>query len=73
MHGLRHYFAWGLIAEGGRRDVQRALGHKWPSVTLNTYSHLWPTAEDSTRQASGLLVAEALGLAGTTALEDEAQ
>ena len=74
IHSLRHYFASGLIADGcDVVTVQRALGHKSPSVTLNTYSHLWPTAEDKTRQASSLLVAEALGLAGTTALEDEAQ
>ena len=43
--------------------VQRALGHKSPSVTLDTYSHLWPTAEDRTRASSGRLAASALGLA----------
>jgi len=63
LHSLRHYFASGLIAEGcDVVTVQRALGHKSPSVTLNTYSHLWPTAEDKTRQASGRLAAEALHL-----------
>jgi integrase len=63
LHSLRHYYASGLIADGcDVVTVQRALGHKSPSVTLNTYSHLWPTAEDRTRQASGRLAAEALGL-----------
>lgn len=64
IHSLRHYFASGLIAEGcDVVTVQRALGHKSPSVTLNTYSHLWPTAEDKTRQAASALASEALGLA----------
>jgi integrase len=63
IHSLRHHFASGLIAEGcDVVTVQRALGHKSPSVTLNTYSHLWPTAEDRTRQASGRLLAAALEL-----------
>lgn len=61
LHSLRHYFASGLIAQGcDVVTVQRALGHKSPSVTLNTYSHLWPTAEDRTREAAGQLAAEAL-------------
>jgi integrase len=62
-HSLRHYFASGLIADGcDVVTVQRALGHKSATVTLNTYSHLWPTAEDKTRQASGRMAAEALAL-----------
>ena len=31
--------------------VQRSLGHRSPSITLDTYSHLWPSAEDRTRAA----------------------
>lgn len=62
LHALRHHFASGLIAHGcDVVTVQRALGHKSPSVTLNTYSHLWPTAEDRTRQAAGRLATAALG------------
>jgi len=61
-HDLRHYFASGLIAAGcSVATVQRALGHASPSVTLNTYTHLWPTAEDHTRRASGELMRTALG------------
>ena len=46
IHSLRHYFASGLIVEGcDVVTVQRALGHQSPSVTLDTYSHLWPKAE----------------------------
>ncbi|MEH3075841.1 MAG: site-specific integrase [Quadrisphaera sp.] len=57
LHDLRHYFASGLIAAGvDVVAVQRALGHRSASVTLNTYSHLWPSAEDRTRTAlAGLL------------------
>jgi hypothetical protein len=31
-------------------------------MTLNTYSHLWPTAEDRTRQAAESMLLEALGV-----------
>lgn len=56
-HGLRHFYASGLIAAGcDVVTVQRSLGHKSPSVTLNVYSHLWSTAEDRTRQAAQGLV-----------------
>ncbi|WP_368666242.1 tyrosine-type recombinase/integrase [Micromonospora sicca] len=58
---LRHYFASGLIAQGcDVVTVQRALGHANPAVTLKTYSHLWPTAEDKTRKAAAALMAETL-------------
>jgi integrase len=61
LHDLRHYFASGLIAEGcDVVTVQRALGHSSPSVTLDTYSHLWPSAEDRTRAAAGAMLSEAL-------------
>jgi hypothetical protein len=46
---LRHFYASGLIASGcDVVTVQRALGHASATTTLNTYSHLWPTAEDRT-------------------------
>jgi integrase len=57
LHDLRHYYASGLIASGcDVVTVQRALGHRSASVTLNTYSHLWPTADDRTRSASQTLM-----------------
>jgi integrase len=69
LHSLRHYFASGLIAAGcDVVTVQRALGHKSPSVTLNTYSHLWPSAEDMTLQAASGLAVAALGLAPADSL-----
>ena len=57
MHGLRHFYASGLIAAGcDVVTVQHALGHSSPSITLNNYSHLWPKAEDRTRNAAADLM-----------------
>jgi integrase len=61
-HDLRHFFASGLIAQGcDVVTVQRALGHASANTTLSTYAHLWPTAEDRTRQAAEAMLAEAIG------------
>jgi integrase len=62
LHDLRHFYASGLIAAGcDVVTVQRALGHSSASVTLDTYSHLWPDANDRTRKAAAGLVDQALG------------
>lgn len=61
LHTLRHFYASALIAEGcDVVTVQRALGHSTPSITLNTYSHLWPSAEDRTRDAAATLMRSVL-------------
>ncbi len=61
LHQLRHFYASGLIAAGcDVVTVQRALGHAKATTTLNTYAHLWPTAEDRTRAAAADLLAAAL-------------
>lgn len=53
LHDLRHFYASGLIAAGcDISTVQHALGHSKPSITLDTYTHLWPKAEDRTRAAA---------------------
>jgi integrase len=58
LHDLRHFFASGLIRAGcDVVTVQRALGHHSATVTLNTYAHLWPDADDRTRKAAGELFA----------------
>jgi hypothetical protein len=44
--------------------VQRALGHAKPTTTLETYSHLWPSAEDKTRKAAAVLAGEVLDAGG---------
>jgi integrase len=57
MHELRHFYAYGLIANGC--DVvtaQRALGHASATTTLATYSHLWPTADERISKASEALM-----------------
>jgi integrase len=60
VHALRHFYASGLIAAGcDVVTVQRALGHASAAVTLRTYAHLWPTAEDKTRAAAAGLMAAA--------------
>ena len=59
LHDLRHFYASGLIAAGcDVVTVQRAMGHKDATTTLNTYSHLWPRAEDRTRKASERMFTE---------------
>lgn len=46
-HALRHTCA-SLAIKGGIdvKTLQMMLGHKNPSITLNTYSHLWPERLD---------------------------
>ena len=62
MHDCRHFYASGLIAAGcDVVTVQRALGHAKATTTLNTYAHLWPTADDRTRHAAAQLFDAALG------------
>lgn len=57
LHDLRHFYASALIAAGcDVVTVQRALGHARATTTLNTYAHLWTTAEDRTRQAASELM-----------------
>jgi integrase len=64
LHDLRHFFASGLIAAGcDVVTVQRALGHRSATVTLNTYGHLWPKAEDRTRNAAAAMMVETLQIA----------
>jgi integrase len=62
LHDLRHFYASGLIAAGcDVVTVQRALGHSSASITLDTYSHLWPDANDRTRKAADQLLSQSLG------------
>jgi integrase len=73
LHHLRHFYASGLIAAGcDVVTVQRALGHSSATVTLGTYSHLWPSAEDRTRQAAAGMVSEVLNGADSARTADQA-
>jgi integrase len=70
---LRHFYASGLIRAGcDVVTVQRALGHSSAAITLTTYSHLWPDANDRTRRAAAGLVEQALG-STADALRTESQ
>ncbi|WP_166390254.1 tyrosine-type recombinase/integrase [Nocardioides ochotonae] len=60
-HDLRHYYASMLIASGSDvKVVQARLRHASAKTTLDTYSHLWPDSDDSTRAAiDGAMAARA--------------
>lgn len=52
LHDLRHFYASLLIKHRENvKTVQKRLGHSKPSITLDTYTHLWPDDEDTTRAA----------------------
>lgn len=49
-HDLRHYLASLLIADGADvKTVQARLRHASAKTTLDTYGHLWPDRDQSTR------------------------
>ncbi|MFF3875994.1 tyrosine-type recombinase/integrase [Streptomyces sp. NPDC001978] len=51
-HDLRHFFASLLIASGADvKVVQHRLRHSSAKTTLDTYGHLWPDSDESTRAA----------------------
>jgi len=51
-HDLRHYLASLLIGKGcDVKVVQSRLRHANATTTLNTYGHLWPDNDESTRNA----------------------
>lgn len=50
VHCLRHYFATLLIHNGASvKEVQLAMGHATPMITLNTYAGEWPDGTGKTR------------------------
>ncbi|MBA2768527.1 MAG: tyrosine-type recombinase/integrase, partial [Sporichthyaceae bacterium] len=63
-HDLRHYLASLLIASGADvKVVQARLRHASAKTTLDTYSHMWPDADESTRTAVGAVLAARADLA----------
>ena len=48
-HDLRHYFASLLIADGADVKTVQARRHASAKTTLDTYGHLWPDKDESTR------------------------
>jgi integrase len=54
-HDLRHYLASLLIASGADiKTVQARMRHATARTTLDTYGHMWPDADESTRIMSGM-------------------
>jgi integrase len=65
-HDLRHYYASLLISEGADvKVVQARLRHASAKTTLDTYTHLWPDTEESTRTATGKVLAARVDSPGT--------
>jgi len=68
-HDPRHYFASLLISAGADvKIVQARLRHASATTALNTYAHLWPDTEESTRAAVDVVLAaraDSLRTAGT--------
>jgi integrase len=57
-HDTRHYFASLLIASGADvKVVQARMRHASAKTTLDTYGHLWPDSDDSTRAAIDTVLA----------------
>jgi integrase len=51
-HDLRHYFASLLIAQGADvKTVQARLRHASAKTTLDTYGHIWPDRDETTKAA----------------------
>lgn len=58
-HDLRHYLASLLIASGADiKTVQARMRHGSARTTLDTYGHLWPDADESTRSAIAVVITE---------------
>jgi integrase len=67
-HDLRHYLASLLIASGADiKTVQARMRHASARTTLDTYGHLWPDADESTRTAIGAVIAVRMDSLGSTA------
>jgi hypothetical protein len=43
------------------------MRHASARTTLDTYGHLWPDADESTRSAIGVVIAERMDSIGSTA------
>ncbi|GAB3891177.1 tyrosine-type recombinase/integrase [Microbispora bryophytorum] len=57
-HDLRHYLASLLISSGADvKVVQARLRHASAKTTLDTYGHLWPDSDESTRAAIDAVLA----------------
>jgi integrase len=61
---LRHFYASTLDAAGcSVKEVQERLGHASASMTLDTYSYLWRSSEEHTRDVTDRALAAAFSAA----------
>ncbi|WP_314473840.1 site-specific integrase [uncultured Microbacterium sp.] len=66
IHDLRHYFASLLIAAGlDIKTVQARLRHASAKTTLDTYGHMWPDRDESSRAAVSAALDERTAVART--------
>jgi integrase len=64
-HDCRHYFASLLIQSGADvKTCQARMRHASAVTTLDTYGHLWPDADESTRAAVGAVITARLAVNG---------
>ncbi|MFC9440547.1 tyrosine-type recombinase/integrase [Nocardia sp. NPDC057030] len=65
---LRHYLASLLIAGGANiKVVQARMRHAKAKTTLDTYGHLWPDTDESTRLVIAAVIAERMDSSPATA------
>lgn len=73
-HALRHVYASSLIRQGrGVKAVQKMLGHKNASTTLDTYTHMWPDEDDLVRDAADDLMRAVCGQSAESASDGDAK
>ncbi|WP_406237726.1 tyrosine-type recombinase/integrase [Nocardia sp. NBC_01009] len=67
---LRHYLASLLIANGANiKVVQARMRHATAKTTLDTYGHLWPDTDESTRRVIASVITERVDSMPSTAYE----
>ena len=67
-HDLRHYLASLLIAGGANiKVVQARMRHATAKTTLDTYGHLWPDTDESTRRVIESVITERVDSKPSTA------
>jgi integrase len=72
-HDLRHYYASLLISSGlDVNVVQARLRHASAKTTLDTYGHLWPDSDETTRAAISTVMTTRNGTSAATVRPSEA-
>ena len=73
LHDLRHYYASLLInSKLDVKVVQARLRHASAKTTLDTYGHLWPDSDETTRAAISTVMTARNGNSAATVRPSEA-